>query len=144
MNYRILENVLDGFDFSRMREQSGLGKIEVALLDTAIDNSLFTLSAHTDNTSEIVGMIRIVGDGAFVFLIYDVLVIPEHRSRGVGTMLIDAALRKIESSMPKGMWVTVNLFAAQGKEEFYKKLGFCELPTTNFGAGMQKMFKAGS
>ena len=133
-------NELDALGFQALRKACIMTPLDDDMLNTALDGSLFTLSAICGD--KLSGMLRVVGDGAFVFLIYDVLVLPECRRRGLGGRLIDHALRVIETMLPAGLWVTVNLFSAPGKEDFYRRRGFYALPNENFGSGMQIIVKS--
>jgi GNAT superfamily N-acetyltransferase len=82
-------------------------------------------------------MVRVVGDGAFVFLIYDLLVLPLWRRQGIGSLLVKEAISRAKKFVPEGRAVVISLFSVEGREGFYSGLGFTELPTTGLGAGMQ-------
>ena len=85
----------------------------------------------------IVGMLRVVGDGNFIFVICDVMVSPEYRNRGIASALVEYALRSVEEMLPAGVTGTVSLFASKGREGLYSRLGFRELPNDWSGPGMQ-------
>lgn len=61
-----------------------------AALKEGYRNSLLVLAAY-DN-EELLGIIRIVGDGCTVVFVQDILVYPRYRRRGVGTALLKAVL----------------------------------------------------
>jgi ribosomal protein S18 acetylase RimI-like enzyme len=65
---------------------------------------------------------RAISDGEYYAGIYDVVVLPEYQSQGVGKQLMTALLEKL----PVG---NIILLAVQGKEGFYEKLGFARLKT---------------
>ena len=134
------ENSLDMRAFQMMRGGCAMPPLDDRLLEKALKGALFTITAVLEGKT--IGMLRVVGDGAYVFLICDVLVLPEYRRHGLGSRLIELALDRIESMLPAGMWATVNLFSAPGKEGFYRRLGFHALPNPHFGAGMQIILKA--
>ena len=52
--------------------------------------SLLVLAAYEGD--ELAGIIRVVGDGATVVFIQDILVFPERQRQGVGTALLKAVL----------------------------------------------------
>lgn len=54
-------------------------------LKKAFDNSLYILGAFDGHN--LVGFIRCVGDGAHILLVQDLIVRPEFKKRGIGTML---------------------------------------------------------
>lgn len=134
------ENTLDARTFQIMRSGCSMPPLDDRLLEKALKGTLFTITAVLG--AKTIGMLRVTGDGAYVFLICDVLVLPEYRRKGLGSRLIELALDRIEAMLPAGMWVTVNLFSAPGKEDFYRRLGFHALPNQHFGAGMQIILKA--
>jgi predicted N-acetyltransferase YhbS len=110
-------------------------ELEPDLLERAINSSLFTLCAVSG--TRVVGTVRVVGDGAFVFIIYDLLVVPLWRRRGIGSMLVKEAIGRSKSLVPPGRAVVVSLFSVEGREGFYSRIGFTELPAPGLGAGMQ-------
>ena len=84
------------------------------------EHSLLVLAAYEND--ELLGIIRVVGDGLTIVFIQDILVFPEKQRRGVGTALMQAIInryaevRQIElttDNTPRTM-------------AFYKSLGFSE------------------
>ncbi|MDR0294001.1 MAG: GNAT family N-acetyltransferase [Oscillospiraceae bacterium] len=135
MDIYIREGILTPDTFAGLRAACGMPELEPELVKRAIASSLFTLSAV--NGSRTVGMVRMVGDGAFVFLIYDLLVVPLWRRRGIGSLLVEKAVGRARAFVPPGRAVVVSLFSVDGREGFYARLGFTELPAPGMGAGMQ-------
>lgn len=140
MDIAVGHDTLDAATFQMLRRGCSMPPLDDRLLARALEGTLFTLSAVWGDRT--VGMLRVAGDGAYVFLICDVLVLPPYRRRGIGSRLIERALDRIERMLPEGAWVTVNLFSVPGKEDFYRKRGFHALPNQHFGAGMQIILKA--
>lgn len=68
----------------------------------------------------LVGTARILTDGAYYATLWDVIVDPQYQGQGVGTALVDLA---IEPYLGRG-FSFIALFAAEGKEAFYKHRGF--------------------
>lgn len=126
--------------FSALRASCGLAELRPEMVERGLRASLISLSAM--NGPRAVGMVRVVGDGAFAFVVYDLLVTPAWRRQGIGTLLVREALQRIASFHPPGDYVTVGLFCAQGRESFYSRLGFREMNGNELGTGMQKIFKA--
>jgi GNAT superfamily N-acetyltransferase len=71
---------------------------------------------------EVVGMARLVGDGAIFFYVQDVAVLPSHQGMGVGAQLLRRLLEWLEEHAPDRAFVGV--FAAAGTEPFYGREGF--------------------
>lgn len=62
------------------------------MLESAYQNSLLALAAY--DGGQLVGVIRVVGDGCSIVLIQDILVLPEYQRRGIGTMLMRAVMER--------------------------------------------------
>jgi uncharacterized glyoxalase superfamily protein PhnB len=67
-----------------------------------------------------VGMLRIIGDRTLACCIQDVVVMPSHQNRRIGTALVETALKWLRTSVPRGAFV--GLFTL--KPSFYNRLGF--------------------
>ena len=140
MEYRIAENRLTMVDFQMLRIVSGMEPLQSSMLKRALSASLFTLSAlarFEDGEEETVGMLRVVGDGVYVFFIADLLVRPDARGEGIGKALVNAALDKACTMIPSGRWANMLLVSASGTEKFYENLGFHTLPRSAAGHGME-------
>ena len=119
--------------FAGLRDACDMPQLEPELMKLAIDNSLFTLCAVSGQRT--VGAVRMVGDGAFVFVIVDLIVVPLWRRQGIGSKLVEEAIRRARASVDRS--IAVSLFSVEGRESFYTRLGFTELPAAGLGAGMQ-------
>ncbi len=133
--YKIYRDRLNMVEFQQLRLASGYEPLQSARLKRALGASLVRLTA--EDGGETVGMVRVAGDGAYVFVIADLLVRPDRRGEGIGKALVNAALDAISALLPDGNWASVTLVAAAGRESFYEALGFCRLPHGDTGAGMQ-------
>ena len=102
------------------------------MLRGAYQNSLCVLAAYEDNT--LVGILRAVGDGASILLIQDILVHPQYQRRGIGTMLMCAALERYETVYQIQL-MTDN---TEKTIAFYKSLGFRPIQEYG-GVGFVKM-----
>jgi ribosomal protein S18 acetylase RimI-like enzyme len=84
----------------------------------ALRNSTLVITAWLDR--RMVGMARVVSDGVFYATIWDVIVCPTCRGRGIGRDIMQRIIRH-----PKVKRLEfVALFSAAGKEGFYERLGF--------------------
>ena len=135
----LIFNELTVSQFAGLREGCGLSPVDGGLVVRALVSSLFTLSCEVDGRTA--GMLRVVGDGAFVAVICDVIVLPEYRRRGIGTAMVNAALERIGREMPGGMRISVMLTCAAEREGFYKKIGFFTLDRDVQGVAMQTFVK---
>ena len=70
----------------------------------------------------LVGMGRVVGDGAFFFYLQDIAVDPEHRGRGIGGELTDRLLAQVRTLA--GGDAFIGLFATDAALSLYRRAGF--------------------
>ena len=92
-----------------------------AMLEEAVKASLWQYSVYDEK--ELVAYIRLVGDGHSVLLVQDLLVRPDHQRQGIGTKLLEEALRTFPN-------VYQRLLVTERSEKnlaFYQSLGFVEL-----------------
>ena len=96
-------------------------------LRRGFENSLLILAAYEGD--QLLGIIRVVGDGYTIVWIQDILVFPDQQRKGIGSALIQAVLerfshvRQIElatDNMPK----TIAFYRSQGFQEL-SELGCC-------------------
>ena len=92
-----------------------------AALRQGFERSLLVLAAYEE--SRLLGIIRVVGDGATVVFIQDILVYPEHRRKGVGTALLQAVLDRYQNVRQIEL-VTDN---TEDTVAFYRSMGFKDL-----------------
>ncbi len=96
-------------------------------LRKGFENSLLTLAAYEGD--QLLGLIRVVGDGATIVFIQDILVFPEHQRKGIGSALIQTVLmrfahvRQIELAT-EDTPETMAFYKAQGFREM-SEIGCC-------------------
>lgn len=92
------------------------------------------LAAYHDG--ELVGMGRLVGDGAVICYIQDLIVVPNIQAHGIGSMLIERLIAYATSLGIPDTTMMLDLMCAKGRESFYQKHGFIARPTEDLGPGM--------
>jgi len=90
----------------------------------SIKNSYYIVSAYVKN--KLVGFGRIVSDGVMHALIVDMIVDPEFQRMGIGNAILNDLVGVCRG---KGI-PDIQLFCADGKENFYLKNGFKARPVT--------------
>ena len=93
---------------------------EPQALKQGFQNSLLVLAAYEGE--ELLGIIRVVGDGVTVVFIQDLLVFPEKQRNGVGTALVKAVLE----CYPVVRQIELTTDQSPETAAFYKSLGFSE------------------
>ena len=64
------------------------------VLQKGFANTLLVLAAYEEE--QLLGIIRVVGDGCTIVFIQDILVYPKYQRKGIGTVLLKAVLEKYE------------------------------------------------
>ncbi|WMS88761.1 GNAT family N-acetyltransferase [Pleionea litopenaei] len=115
-----------------MRVAAGLSPKLLEAAQVGLQNSLFAVSVRRNDN--LVGMGRVIGDGACFFQVVDIAVHPSAQGQGIGTLImqrIEAYLREVAK---EGSYVSL----MADKPEFYQKLGY--QPTAPASVGMYKKF----
>ena len=92
----------------------------MSLLEQGYKNSLLVLAAYEND--ELLGIIRIVGDGFTIIYVQDILVFPREQRKGVGTALMKAVLDRY----PDVRQIELATDNTSKTVAFYKSLGFTE------------------
>lgn len=88
------------------------------ILQKAIEKSLDVISAW--NGDELVGLIRIVGDGLTIIYIQDILVLNAYQNQKIATQLMQQVLNKYQNVRQKVLLTE----EAPDVRHFYEKNGF--------------------
>ncbi|QUG41929.1 GNAT family N-acetyltransferase [Psychrobacillus sp. INOP01] len=91
---------------------------DLEVLQYAIEQSLEVISAW--NGEELVGLIRIVGDGLTIIYIQDILVLNAYQNQGIATQLMQQVMKKYINVRQKVLLTE----EAHDVRHFYEKNGF--------------------
>ena len=100
---------------------------DMSALEQGYHNSLLVLAAYENG--ELLGIIRVVGDGFTIIFIQDILVYPKKQRHGVGTALLKAVLNRYSAVRQNEMTTdntprTVDIYKSLGFSEF-SEIGCC-------------------
>lgn len=102
------------------------------VLDTALSGSATVVVARRGEV--LVGLARVVSDGATICFLQDVLVHPEAQRAGIGRRLVETALQPYASVRQKVLLTDDE----PGQRAFYESLGYSE--TRDLGPGTLRAF----
>ena len=119
-------------EFISLRREAGWHVPQPDAVIESLKNTLFAVCVEEDG--KFVGSGRIIGDGALVYVVEGVIILPEYQKKGYGTMIMDALMRYIQKNAKPTSHIS--LFAARGLEHFYNRYGFIERPHGQLGPGM--------
>ena len=124
---------MDGFDFrddcagvdwaqvTRILKDTGMAHFEPDTHRRAFENSHTVVFVY-ERQGELVGVGRAICDGAYQAAVYDVAVLPGYQGRGLGRLIMERIMARLSGC-------SVILYAAPGKEDFYRRLGFGKMLT---------------
>jgi len=138
MNVEITLNCenIDWTIISETLKQVGMAYYSPDKHKRAFEASFVSVFAWHDG--KLVGFGRAISDGVYQAAVYDMAVIPDYQRQGIGTIIMENILKKISDC-------NIILYAAIGKEGFYKTLNFRKMKTgmalfKNSGIMIQKGF----
>ena len=117
MDYEYVERNTTPAEYNMLRGLVGWGTYEESVIEKGLAESLYCLC-----------------DGALVFYIQDIIVLPDHQGKGLGQGIMERVMAFINGRASKN--TIIGLMAAKGKEEFYHKFGFSSRPSDKHGCGM--------
>ena len=130
------DNELDVKTYLELRTAVSWRSLTKEQAAAAIKGSLLTVVAYDGDKP--IGMGRIVGDGAVICYIQDLIVVPEYQKKGMGHAIITKLIDYVKEIKLSDTEIMLDLMCAVGRENFYKKFGFIARPTDKLGPGMIK------
>ncbi|GLW36112.1 GNAT family N-acetyltransferase [Pectobacterium actinidiae] len=121
--YIFVNSIPPAEDFCRLRSIAGLTERSLSVVKVALPRSCY--GVHVINKAQIViGMGRIVGDGALNFEIVDIAVDPVYQRQGIGREIM-CRLKLWLEKQAKGSFVSLIATVP----EFYIEFGFRSIPS---------------
>ena len=135
MEYEIT-NTITAEEYLEMRALVGWGGFPLEQAKAGLEHTTHICTFRKEE--KVIGLVRLLWDHGYVVYIADVIVRPDFQGKGIGRELMNYAMKYIKSKLKPGWRIMVNLQAAKDKEGFYKKFGFIERPSEDFGPGMHQ------
>lgn len=95
-------------------------------LTRAFDKSLYIMGAFDD--SELIGLIRCVGDGEHILVVQDLIVDPMYQKHGIGTYLFKTIMQKYSKVR---MFLVITDIEDTVDNKFYKSFNLKKLEDKN-------------
>ena len=128
----ISERLPAAAEYIDLRMRLGWGAIGEATAERTIQSAAFTISLRRHD--RLLGIARVMGDGALFFFLADLIVALELRGGGYGDRLMEAVTAYFDRNAKPG--ATIALIPLSGRESFYERFGFLRCPSGHFGPGM--------
>lgn len=130
----LIDDCITVDEYLKLRERVGWKRLSREQAQTALDNSLKVTGAYL--AGQPIGMGRIVGDGAVICYVQDLIIPPQAQGLGVGSIILEHLKTYVESLRLPGTEMMFDLMCAKGRESFYELHGFISRPTDKLGPGM--------
>lgn len=117
----ILHEIPDVTEYVELRITAGLSSKDDAVAKTALSHSIFSVVIRGEH-SELIGMGRIIGDGACFFQIVDIAVSPSYQDQALNKVIIGELMDYLNQKAPEG--ADVILLADVPAIGLYQKYGF--------------------
>ena len=134
-NLRIEKRRLKVDEYQALRGTTDWFTIDDEAVEKSLGNDLFSVCVFDNRT--LVGMGRIVGDGAIYFYIQDIIVIPGYQRKGIGELIMNEIEAYLEENAFNNSFI--GLMAADGVQKFYHRFGYVERADTQ--PGMSKLMR---
>ncbi len=121
-------------EYVALRNDAGLSPRRPDQAAAALEGSWCAVHVVHEEEGRPVGMGRVIGDGGWYFHLVDLAVLPEHRRRGLGDLILTALVTHIKHEAPSGAFV--NLLADPPGRRLYSRHGF--VATAPDSVGMAK------
>lgn len=105
-------------EYCEMRVKAGLSPKSLAAAEKGLPNSLFAVCLREQD--KLVGMGRVIGDGACFFEIVDIAVDPDYQGKGFGKQIMLAIEDYLADAAMEGSYVSM----VADVPEFYKPFGY--------------------
>jgi GNAT superfamily N-acetyltransferase len=137
--YTLVQTPAPPADYCRLREVSGLTPRTLAAAEAGLPRSV--IGVHVLHEGCVVGMGRVVGDGALTLTVADVAVEPAHQGRGLGQAIMADLMARLAAQVPaeslEGAYVS--LVADLPADRLYARHGF--EPVTPRSIGMARWLR---
>jgi GNAT superfamily N-acetyltransferase len=118
--YSVVHQTPDTETYRQLRKLSGLSPKTQEAAELGLGNSLFAVQIMFD--SDAIGMGRVVGDGGCFFQVVDIAVLPAHRGKGLGKLIMSEVMRYLADNVPESGYVC--LIADGQARKLYEQFGF--------------------
>lgn len=129
-----VENIKDIDEFNELTKEVGWGTSTDEIIQTALDNTLYSVSAY--DFGKIVGYGRLIGDETRFLYIQDLMVSPDYQHRSIGTTIMNMLMDKVKEYQEINPYVRTYVGPDFNKEGFYRQFGFITRKEAHLGPGM--------
>ncbi|OEE31254.1 GNAT family N-acetyltransferase [Vibrio genomosp. F10 str. ZF-129] len=108
--------------YNLLRQSVGWESIEKYRANLALKNSLLSICALYED--ELIGIGRVVGDGALYFYVQDIIVSPKYQNQGVGRKIMETIMSNINKMEKEGSGAFIGIMSDKELASLYEKFDF--------------------
>lgn len=125
-------------EYQALRASTDWKQIEDYIIEMALERDLYSICIL--HHEKVVGIGRVIGDGAIYFYIQDIIVLPKYQEKGIGKIIMENIETYLNVNTNNNSFV--GLMAAEGVVDFYAQFGYKERPHNR--PGMYKVISKAS
>ncbi len=115
--------------YVNLRRSSGMGAKDIKNAKVAINNSLFIVSLWENN--ELIGLGRIIGDGAISYTVTDIMVHKKYQGQGYGKKIMGQIDNYFKENADNDAYIM--LIANKPANKLYEKFNFVDVQPNSVG-----------
>ena len=121
--YQLSPEAPGSAEYRRLREIAGLSPRTPEQARGALEASWAWVTVRADS-GQLAAMGRVIGDGTWYFHLADVATDPDHQRRGLGRVVMEQLIARIDAAAPPHPYIT--LLADPPGQRLYRSLGFVD------------------
>lgn len=132
----IIEDTIPIETYKTLRVSSGLSAKTTEAATIGLANSLHSVMIANEESKEIIGMGRIIGDGGCFCQVVDICVLPEYQGQGIGKHIMENLMSYINNKLPESCYIS--LIADGNADKLYAKYGFKDTLPKSKGMALKR------
>jgi GNAT superfamily N-acetyltransferase len=128
----LAEELPSAAEYRELRAVAGWGEIDESIARQTLAAACYTVTLRRQG--RLIGLARVMGDGALYLFLADLIVDPGVRGEGLGDRLMRAVTDYFDRCAKPG--ASIMLIPLRGRESFYERYGYARCPDGPFGTGM--------
>ncbi|MBY0756949.1 GNAT family N-acetyltransferase [Clostridium sardiniense] len=127
-NIKVIHKFPRPTQYNELRKSVGWNPLQTSKVKLGLENSTYCICIEKEDI--LIGFGRIVGDGATIFYIQDLMINPLYQKQNIGTLIMNKLMDYINNHCDDNSFI--GLIALNESDKFYKQFGFTYHKNNNF------------